>query len=121
MSEKLFTSESVTEGHPDKVCDQIADALLDSYLATDATSRCAIEVCATTDYVMVFGEVTSNAKVNVEKVVREVVSDIGYNDGALGFDSKTCKIHIALKTQSTDIALGVDSATDCTSDDELDK
>lgn len=121
MSRKLFTSESVTEGHPDKLCDQIADALLDAYLEQDEQSRCAIEVCATTGVVMVFGEVTSNAIVDVDHIAREVIADIGYNDSSIGFDYKTCAVIVALKKQSLDIARGVNESSDYVGCDEIDK
>ncbi|MDD4839691.1 MAG: methionine adenosyltransferase [Clostridia bacterium] len=121
MSKKLFTSESVTEGHPDKICDQIADALLDAHLAQDSQSRCAIEVCVSTGMTIVFGEVTSKAVVDVDSIVREVIQDIGYNDSAIGFDFKSCAILTALKKQSSDIARGVNEASDYVGCDEYDK
>ena len=121
MSKKLFTSESVTEGHPDKICDQIADALLDAHLAQDSQSRCAIEVCVSTGMAVVFGEVTSKAVVDVDSIVREVIQDIGYNDSAIGFDFKSCAILTALKKQSSDIARGVNEASDYVGCDEYDK
>ncbi|MGN0795412.1 MAG: methionine adenosyltransferase [Christensenellales bacterium] len=121
MSKRLFTSESVTEGHPDKVCDQIADALLDKYLEQDPESRCAIEVCATTGVIFVFGEVTSKAVVDIQKTVREVVEDVGYNSSEIGFDAKTCAILSSLHEQSPDIARGVDEATEYVGCDEFDK
>ncbi len=104
----FFTSESVSEGHPDKVCDQISDAILDAFLAGDATSRVACESLATTDRLTIAGEVTSKTKVDVEKVARNVIRKIGYTDPKVGFDYKTCKIDVALHTQSPDIAQGVD-------------
>lgn len=122
MDRRLFTSESVTEGHPDKVCDQIADAILDDILAGDPSARVAIEVCATTGMVMVFGEVsTEEHYADIPAIVRDVVKDVGYNDSALGFDYKTCAVLSSIKEQSADIALGVDDATDSDSADEFDR
>jgi S-adenosylmethionine synthetase len=121
MSKTFFTSESVTEGHPDKLCDQIADALLDAYLEGDSRSRCAIEVCATTGMVFIFGEVTSKTVVDIEEVAREVIREIGYTDSSIGFDYKTCGIVTSLKKQSSDISRGVDEASDYAGDSELDK
>lgn len=105
---KIVTSESVTEGHPDKVCDQIADALLDEFLAQDKDSRCAIEVFATTGLVAVMGEVTTSGYVDVQGVVRNVVDNIGYNRGKIGFDAENLAVIVSLDEQSKDIALGVD-------------
>ena len=122
MDKKLFTSESVTEGHPDKVCDQIADAILDDIFAEDPSARVAIEVCATTGMVMVFGEVsTEDHYSDIPSIVRNVIKDIGYNDSSLGFDYKTCAVLNAIQEQSADIALGVDEATDGDENDEFDK
>ena len=104
---RYLTSESVTEGHPDKVCDKIADTILDAYLAQDKNAHVACEVVATTNYVLVMGEVTANAKVDVEKIVRETVAEIGYNDKALGFNASDLEIEIRLNHQSPDIAMGV--------------
>ena len=104
---RYFTSESVTEGHPDKVCDKIADTILDAYLAQDKNAHVACEVVATTNYVLVMGEVTANAKVDVEKIVRETVAEIGYNDKALGFNANDLEVEIRLNHQSPDIAMGV--------------
>ena len=104
---KYLTSESVTEGHPDKVCDKIADTILDAYLAQDKNAHVACEVVATTNYVLVMGEVTANAKVDVEKIVRETVAEIGYNDKALGFNASDLEVEIRLNHQSPDIAMGV--------------
>lgn len=106
----LFTSESVTEGHPDKVCDQISDAILDAMLAQDPNSRVACETSTTTGLVLVFGEVTTEAYVDVQATVREVMHDIGYNNGESGFDSSQAGVIVAIKEQSPDIAGGVDSA-----------
>ena len=104
---RYLTSESVTEGHPDKVCDKIADTILDAYLAQDKNAHVACEVVATTNYVLVMGEVTANAKVDVEKIVRETVAAIGYNDKALGFNANDLEVEIRLNHQSPDIAMGV--------------
>ena len=106
----LFTSESVTEGHPDKLCDQIADAVLDDVLSRDPASRSAVEVAATTGLVFVIGEMTTQAYCDVQSVVRETVRQVGYDDARLGFDWETCGTITAIKEQSADIALGVDHA-----------
>ena len=108
----LFTSESVTEGHPDKLCDAVADAILDDVLAHDETARCAIEVATTTGLVLVLGEMTTTHYVDVQDVVRRTVREIGYNDSRLGFDWETCGTLTAIKGQSPDIAQGVDHAAD---------
>ena len=105
----LFTSESVSEGHPDKVCDQIADKILDECLKQDPNSRVACEVFVTTDYCLIGGEITSKAFVNYEQVARDVISEIGYDNENLGFDGATCQIDIKIKEQSPDIAMGVDA------------
>jgi len=105
-----FTSESVTEGHPDKLCDAVADAVLDDVLARDPLARCAVEVAATTGLVLVLGELTTEAWCDVQAVVRNTVREIGYNDSRLGFDWETCGTITAIKEQSPDIALGVDHA-----------
>ncbi len=106
----LFTSESVTEGHPDKMCDQISDAILDACLEQDPNSRVACETATKTGYVIVMGEITTQAFVNFDILVREVINDIGYDRGKKGFDAKTCAVLSAIAAQSTDIALGVDKA-----------
>ena len=121
MKNTYFTSESVTEGHPDKVCDQIADAVLDDIIAADPSARVAVEVCATTGLVMVFGEVSSTHTPNVRDIVRDVVKDVGYDDGAMGFDYRTWSVISALNEQSPDIARGVDEASDYVGCDESDK
>jgi len=108
----LFTSESVTEGHPDKLCDAVADAVLDDVLGHDAAARCAIEVATTTGLVLVLGEMTTTHYVDVQDVVRRTVREIGYNDSRLGFDWETCGTLTAIKGQSPDIAQGVDHAQD---------
>ncbi len=111
MEEKrLFTSESVTEGHPDKICDQIADAILDAMIAKDPMSRVACEVCCTTGLVMVMGEVTTEAYVDIQRVVRDTIREIGYDRAKYGFDCDTCGVIVALDEQSSDIARGVDKA-----------
>ena len=110
MAKQLFTSESVTEGHPDKVCDQISDAVLDAMLTEDPLSRVACECACTTGMVLVMGEVTTNCYVDIPGLVRSVVRDIGYDDAAYGFDAATCAVLVALDGQSPDIALGVDKS-----------
>ncbi len=105
----FFTSESVSEGHPDKVCDQISDAVLDAFLRQDSKSRVACETLATTDHVTVAGEVTSKGRVDVEKIAREVIQKIGYNSEVMGFNGKTCEVQVKLHAQSPDIAMGVDT------------
>ena len=118
MEKRYFTSESVTEGHPDKVCDQIADAILDDIYAEDNSARVAIEVCATTGMVMVLGEVSTDHYSDIPAIVRGVIKDIGYDDSSLGFDYKTCAVISSLDEQSPDIAQGVDSATDSESEED---
>ena len=118
MEKRFFTSESVTEGHPDKVCDQIADAILDDIYAEDNSARVAIEVCATTGVVMVLGEVTTDHYSDIPAIVRGVIKDIGYDDSSLGFDYKTCAVISSLDEQSPDIAQGVNSATDSESEED---
>lgn len=110
MEKLLFTSESVTEGHPDKICDQISDAILDAMLEQDPMSRVACETCTTTGLVMVMGEITSNARVDIQNIVRDTVREIGYTRGKYGFDADTCAVMVVLDKQSTDIAMGVDKA-----------
>ena len=107
---RLFTSESVTEGHPDKMCDQISDAILDALLEQDPNSRVACETAVTTGLVMVIGEITTNAYVDIQKVVRETVRDIGYDRAKYGFDAETCAVMNAIDEQSADIALGVNES-----------
>lgn len=110
MEKLLFTSESVTEGHPDKMCDQISDAVLDALLEKDPMSRVACETCTTTGLVMVMGEITTNAYVDIQKIVRETVREIGYTRGKFGFDADTCGVITTIDEQSADIAMGVDKA-----------
>ena len=110
MKKMLFTSESVTEGHPDKVCDKISDAMLDAILAQDPMARVACETFCTTGTVTVMGEITTTAKVDVEAVVRNTVREIGYTDTTIGFDADNCKVNVAIHEQSPDIAMGVDKS-----------
>ena len=110
MEKLLFTSESVTEGHPDKMCDQISDAILDALMEQDPMSRVACETCTTTGLVMVMGEITTNAYVDIQKIVRDTVREIGYTRGKFGFDADTCGVITAIDEQSSDIAMGVDKA-----------
>lgn len=109
QNRKIFTSESVTEGHPDKVCDQIGDAILDDILAQDPNARVACEVCATTGLVLVMGEITTTGYCDVQKIVRKTVEEIGYNRGKFGFDAENLSVLVSLNEQSPDIALGVDA------------
>ena len=106
----LFTSESVTEGHPDKMCDAISDAVLDAYLEQDPESRVACETATTTGLIMVLGEITGRANVDIAKVARSVAAEIGYTSSDIGFDSETCAVAVSVKEQSSDIALGVNRA-----------
>ncbi len=106
----LFTSESVTEGHPDKICDQISDAVLDAIMAKDPMGRVACETAVKTGFVMLLGEITSTANINYDELVRQVLLDIGYNDSRIGFDGNTCGVQVAIAKQSPDIAQGVDTA-----------
>ena len=110
MEKRLFTSESVTEGHPDKMCDAISDAILDALMEQDPMSRVACETCTTTGLVMVMGEITTNAYVDIQKIVRETVREIGYDRAKYGFDCDTCGVLTAIDEQSSDIAMGVDKA-----------
>ena len=108
MNKSFFTSESVTEGHPDKVCDQISDAVLDEIMRQDPMGRVACEVTATTGMVMIMGEITTSCYVDIPRIARDVIRDIGYNDASYGFDANTCAVLTAIDEQSPDIALGVD-------------
>ena len=110
MEKILFTSESVTEGHPDKMCDAISDAILDALMEKDPMSRVACETAATTGMVFVMGEITTNAYVDIQKIVRDTVREIGYTRAKYGFDADTCGVVVALDEQSADIAMGVDKA-----------
>lgn len=110
MAKHLFTSESVTEGHPDKICDNISDAVLDAILVQDPDGRVACETTCITDQIMVMGEITTKAKIDIEKIARDVVCEIGYDSPEKGFDGHTCKVQIAIDKQSPDIALGVDKS-----------
>ena len=110
MAKHLFTSESVTEGHPDKICDNISDAVLDAILAQDPDGRVACETTCITDQIMVMGEISTKAKIDIEKIARDVVCEIGYDSPEKGFDGHTCKVQIAIDKQSPDIALGVDKS-----------
>lgn len=120
MSKSLFTSESVTKGHPDKICDQISDAILDAMLAQDPQSRVACETTCTTGQVHIMGEISSNAQVDIPTIVRKTICDIGYDGGEKGFDGENCAILVSLDKQSPDIALGVDKSYEM-KNDETDK
>ena len=124
MEKRLFTSESVTEGHPDKICDQISDAILDELMRQDPMSRVACETAITTGLVLVMGEITTKGYVDIQKVVRETIREIGYDRAKYGFDCDTCGVITALDEQSADIALGVDKALEAKenkmTDEEID-
>lgn len=124
MEKLLFTSESVTEGHPDKICDQVSDAILDALLEQDPMSRVACETCTNTGFVLVMGEITSNANVDYEAIVRKTVNEIGYDNLDYGFDGNKCEVLVRLDKQSADIAMGVDKALEAReskmSDEEID-
>ena len=124
MDKVLFTSESVTEGHPDKICDQISDAILDALLEQDPVSRVACETCTTTGIVMVMGEISTKAYVDIQKIVRDTVREIGYTRGKYGFDADTCGVITTIDEQSSDIAMGVDKALEAKennmTDEEID-
>ena len=117
MEKILFTSESVTEGHPDKVCDSISDAILDAMMEQDPMSRVACETATTTGLVLVMGEITTKANVDIQKIVRDTIREIGYDNADYGFDADTCAVITALDKQSTDIAMGVDKALEQKEDD----
>ena len=124
MDKVLFTSESVTEGHPDKICDQISDAILDALLEQDPMSRVACETCTTTGIVMVMGEISTKAYVDIQKIVRDTVREIGYTRGKYGFDADTCGVITTIDEHSRDIAMGVDKALEAKennmTDEEID-
>ena len=124
MDKVLFTSESVTEGHPDKICDQISDAILDALLEQDPMSRVACETCTTTGIVLVMGEISTKAYVDIQKIVRDTVREIGYTRGKYGFDADTCGVITTIDEQSSDIAMGVDKALEAKennmTDEEID-
>lgn len=123
MEKRLFTSESVTEGHPDKMCDQVSDAILDALLEQDPMSRVACETCTNTGFVLVMGEITTKANISVEEIVRKTVREIGYDKEAYGFNADTCEVIVRLDKQSEDIAMGVNMALEAKeknmSDEEL--
>ena len=121
MEKRLFTSESVTEGHPDKICDAISDAVLDACMEQDPMSRVACETATTTGLVLVMGEITTKAQLDIQKIVRDTVAEIGYTRGKYGFDAETCAVITALDKQSTDIAMGVDKALEAKEENMSDK
>lgn len=110
LVKKLFTSESVTEGHPDKLCDQIADAVLDEILRKDPDAHVACEVAITKGLVHIMGEISTNCYVDIEKIAREVILDVGYDDSSMGFNGNTCGVILSINTQSPDIAIGVNQS-----------
>ena len=112
MERKFFTSESVTEGHPDKICDKISDSVLDAVMAADPMGRVACEVSVSTNFVLIMGEITTTADINYEETARQAIKEIGYDDENIGFDYKTCEILVKVNKQSPDIAMGVDKAAD---------
>ncbi len=120
MYKYLFTSESVTEGHPDKICDAISDSILDALLKYDKNSRVACETCATTGLILVMGEITTNSYVDIQKIVRQTILDIGYGNSDYGFDGNTCGVIVAIDEQSNDIKIGVDEAIEIRKADKTD-
>ena len=121
MERRLFTSESVTEGHPDKICDQISDAVFDALMAQDPYSRVACETLTNTGFVVVMGEITTKANVDISQIVRDTVVEIGYDSSDKGFDGNTCAVMVALDKQSPDIAMGVDKALEAKNGEETDE
>ncbi len=119
MEKRLFTSESVTEGHPDKICDTISDAIVDAILQKDPYARIACETCITTDFVLVMGEITTNADIDYETIVRETIREIGYDSDEKGFNCDTCQVHIKLDKQSSDIAMGVNESLEKRNESEM--
>jgi S-adenosylmethionine synthetase len=117
MTKRLFTSESVTEGHPDKICDQISDAILDAILAEDSNGRVAAETTVTTGLVLVVGEITTKCYVDIPRIIREVIADVGYTRGKFGFDAENCAVLTSIHEQSGDIAMGVDESLESKSGD----
>ena len=120
MGKNLFTSESVTEGHPDKICDQISDAILDAIIAKDPTARVACETTVTTGIISIMGEITTNAVIDYGTIARETVREIGYDRAKYGFDCDTCAVVTSIDKQSADIAMGVDKALETKEDAALD-
>ncbi|MFA5657951.1 MAG: S-adenosylmethionine synthetase N-terminal domain-containing protein, partial [Oscillospiraceae bacterium] len=120
MAKFLFTSESVTEGHPDKICDQISDAVLDAILEKDPMGRVACETCVTTGMILCMGEITTNAIIDIPSIARNVVVNIGYDRAKYGFDGHTCSVMTTIDKQSTDIAMGVDNALEGREDNKND-
>ena len=121
MDKRLFTSESVTEGHPDKLCDAVSDAILDALMEQDPMSRVACETATCTGFVLVTGEITTKAQIDIPQIVRDTVNEIGYNDAATGFDGNTCAVMVALDRLSADIAMGVDKALEAKENKMSDK
>ena len=121
MEKRLFTSESVTEGHPDKICDNISDGILDALMEQDPMNRVACETAITTDYVLIMGEITTKAKVDYEKIARETIREIGYDADEKGFNCDTCRVKVLLDSQSPDIAMGVDKALEARENDMSDE
>ncbi len=121
MEKKFFSSESVTEGHPDKLCDRISDSILDKIIESDPTARVACETCATTGLVMVMGEITTSAYVDIAETVRAAIADIGYNKPEYGFDAASCAVLNSIHEQSPDIAMGVDHCLEAKTGEQNDQ